>query len=384
MQLVIFAPKFANSNLKKIRVFVEGHWFDEPFQSPCAYLYGLYSRLSADRDFEVFLAARYPEKAEAFFNGNDKITYLRYNASSKFYRLAVDIPSMIERHKISIAHYQYVSPLTKKSRELVTLHDLLFKDFTDYFPWTYRWSKNALFYFSAKKADLVTTVSNYSADAIRRHYRIDDRKLFVTPNGVSEKFLSPHAAAKDVKSKYGLKAYILCVSRIEPRKNHIQLLKAYVELELWRKNIQLVFIGRKDIPVAEMDHYIERMPDEAKKNFFHFTGISEDELIAFYQGASLFVYPSIGEGFGIPPLEAAAVKTKVLCSNATAMSDFDFFGEDLFDPNDKETLKRKIVSKLHEQNPYRLTEIANVVDKKYNWDTIAEAFGNRMKALVNY
>lgn len=362
---------------------MEGHWFDEPFQSPCSYLYGLYSRLAADSDYEIFVGSKYPEKASKYFNNNSAINFLEYKSSSKFYRLAIDIPALLQQYKITTAHYQFVSPLTKKSREVVTLHDLLFKDFADYFPLTYRVSKDILFYYAAKKADLVTTVSNYSANAIKRHYKIDDDKLFVTPNGVSENFFVPQRSNVDIKKKFSLKDYILCVSRIEPRKNHIQLLKSYSELGLWNRGIQLVMVGRKDIPVPEMDHYIDQLPKEVKSNILHFSGISESELIAFYQNASLFVYPSIGEGFGIPPLEAASVKTKVLCSNATAMSDFSFFAGDLFDPHDKEELKRKILAKLAEQTPERLDQIAQIINKNYNWDNIADTFSARIKSLQN-
>jgi glycosyltransferase involved in cell wall biosynthesis len=368
--------------MRKIKVFVDGHWFDDPFQSPCSYIIGLYSVLSSDPEFEIYIAARNMELLRDAFNNNSRINYLQYSSHSKYYRLAIDIPRLIKKYNIDIAHYQYVSPLIKNTKEIVTIHDVLFKDFPKQFPLLYKLSKDLLFFLSSYRADLIATVSTYSLNALIKHYKLNPIKTIITPNGISNDFLETHNEdIVDIKSKYNLDQYILCVSRIEPRKNHITLVKAYVQLQLWKSNIKLVLIGRKDIPVQTLETYIKGLPIEIQNSILHIDRISTPELISFYKKASIAIYPSIAEGFGIPPIEAACLKTKVLCSNATAMADFNFFGNDLFDPLNIEELKNKIQTKLSANDTVRLQNISSLVIENYNWKKIAGDFSTRIKKM---
>lgn len=369
--------------MKKIKLFVDGHWFDEPYQSTGVFLKGLYNELIDDDRFEIYFAAANIEQLKTAFNNSDKIKYLPFKSHSKYYRLAIDAPHLIERYKIDISHFQYTTPLVKKSREIVTIHDLLFKEFKDLFPWSYRITKDFLFKRSAKRSDLITTVSKYSADSIIKHYKISPQKIKVIPNGISSDFFVDYDEndLPDVTKKYNLNKYILGINRIEPRKNHISLLKSYVELALWKKDIKLVLIGRQDIKVPELESYLNHLPAHVQKNILWLRNVNFTELLSFYKNASLFVYPSIAEGFGIPPLEAAALKTKTLCSNATAMADFSFFGNDLFDPTNIKELSHKILTKLEENNITRRNEIAHIIRDNYKWENIASDFASTVYAL---
>ena len=368
--------------MKKIKLFVDAHWFDDSFQSTAVFIKGLYSEIAADSRFELYMGAVNLENLKKEFN-NSEINYLQYTSHSKYYRLAIDIPRLIRKHKIDIAHYQYTSPLIKNTKEIVTIHDLLFLDFTNLFPWHYRTVKNFLFSRSAKRADLITTVSNYSFNAIVKHYNISQHKMLLTPNGVSKDFFRDfnRTPLPDIKSKYNLETYILYVSRIEPRKNHITLLKAYVESEIWKTDTKLVLIGREDIAVKEFDHYLNELPGNIRKNVIQLQNIAFEELMSFYQKAALFVYPSIAEGFGIPPLEAAALKTKTLCSNTTAMSDFVFFENDLFTPLDIGALSSKMIAKLKADDLGRREYLSRYIFDNYNWKLIASNFTARVVQL---
>ena len=369
--------------MKKIKLFVDGHWFDDLYQSPCGFLKGLYGELLNDDRFELYIAAVDLKQVRSEFNDSERIRYIPYKYRSKYYRLSIDIPGIIRRYKIDIAHYQYVSPIVKTCKEVITIHDVLFKDFPEQFPWTYRLSKDFLFKRSAGRADLITTVSGYSAEAIIRHYNLDPHKVKMIPYGISKDFIRHKEvrALPDVKSIFKLGDYLLCVSRVEPRKNHITLVKAYVELGLWKQNFKLVLIGRTDIRVEELEKYIDEQPDDIRKNILRLKNISFLELLGFYKEASLFVYPSIAEGFGVPPLEAGVLGTKILCSKETAMADFTFFGGDLFDPLNIEELKSKILFKLDEDDKPREEMISQKIRNKYNWEYIASEFADEIFAL---
>jgi glycosyltransferase involved in cell wall biosynthesis len=215
------------------------------------------------------------------------------------------------------------------------MHDVLFNDFRSLFSWQYRFSRNFLFRRSIKQAALKTTVSAYSAGRISRHFDIPENQLHVIPNGISSAFgngLSVERARDLVSEKYGIRNFILCVSRIEPRKNHLLLLDKFLELELYRQNISLVFIGHPSLQVTGLQKKIDRLTPEQKPFFHLINQVSQEDLEAFYQSCRVFVYPSGAEGFGIPPLEAAVCKVPVLCSNTTAMNDFVFLNHSLLTP----------------------------------------------------
>src|SRR5690606_19199058 len=94
--------------------------------------------------------------------------------------------------------------------------------------------------------------------------------------------------------------------------------------------------------------------------------------MAYYKHCALFVFPSFAEGFGIPPLEAMAMGSKVLCSKDTAMADFNLPDSLTFDPHNIEELKQKIEKQL--ENDEVLTEVYNNVLANYNWVKVAKTF----------
>ena len=102
--------------------------------------------------------------------------------------------------------------------------------------------------------------------------------------------------------------------------------------------------------------------------------MDDNDLLEFYRAAEVFVYPSRAEGFGIPPLEAAALGTPVICSNTSGMEQFSFFGEYHIDPFDLDGLKTKLVKILQTPPPSGiLEERSALIRQQYSWDRAAEA-----------
>ena len=366
---------------QKIKLLVDGHWFDYPHESTAVFLKGLYSELQHDDDFEIFIAAKDIQNLRIEFNHSEKLRYIKLNFSSKYNRLLFDFPWIIHTNKIDIAHYQYIAPFIKTTKEIVTIHDLLYKDFPDYFPFGYKLRNDIFFGRSARRSDLITSVSNYSIQAIHRHFKIAINKIQLVPNGISEGYFE-NPAFLNMREKYNLNDYILCVSRIEPRKNHLFLVKAYCELALWKSGLQLVLLGRQDIKVKELNAYLDSLSQPIRRNIIQLKNVSLVDLKNLYQQARIVVYPSLGEGFGIPPLEAAALKANVLCSNATAMSDFSFFKESLFDPYNLEEFKSKLIDNLTSADHQQRAQISEEIKLRYNWTAIAKTFAARVKQLL--
>jgi glycosyltransferase involved in cell wall biosynthesis len=360
-----------------MNILIDAHIFDDKFQGTRTYIKGLYSALTPlAKDWNFYFVANDINNLQKEFGTGNNIHYISLNSKNKYYRLLIDLPKIIKKNKIDIAHYQYISPFIKNTKNIVTTHDILFKEkrFKNYFPLKYRVLNDILFKMSAKKADVLLTVSEYSRNKIAQYYKIPLKDIFVTPNAVSDDF-SCNNNSNSIKEKYNLDKYILYVSRIEPRKNHIILLQAYTELKLWEEGYKLVFIGLEDIISQELNGYKNNYKKLLKDNVLWLEGIAHEELKCFYKNSDLFVFPSFAEGFGIPPLEAISMGKKVLCSNTTAMQDFEFPENMTFNPSDVNELKMKI--KILLSNEFSdITKVKEELLIKYNWASIANNFYN--------
>ncbi len=326
--------------MKKIKLLVDARVIGGEGQGSATYIKGIYNALMDlyGEHYEIFFSGYHKQAVvESFLGKIDEEHFISMKKEMKLIQFYKTYPKIIENYKIDFAHFQYIIPFVKNSKTIVTTHDLLFNDFPTEFKFPYRLQRNYLFKRSARLSDIRLTVSNYSRDAINRHYKIDPTTIKVTANAVHKRFLEPYNKLDSINyiaSKHQISNYILYVSRIEPRKNHELLLKAYCRLELWKKNIPLVFIGNNTANSRYLDSLLTPLPLEITQNIHWIKYVSDKDLFEFYRAANLFVYPSKAEGFGIPPLEATALKINTICSNSTAMKDFTFLGDNQFDPNE--------------------------------------------------
>lgn len=356
-----------------MKLLVDCHGFDFNIsQGITTYIEGLYrSVIRLSSEIEFYFVAKDIDKIKAIFGESDKIKYIPLTSKNRIYRLLFEIPRIVKKYKIDVAHYQYVSPIIKNCKTIVTLHDILFIDFPEYFPFSYRFFKGISFELSAKRADLLCTVSEYSRIQISHHYKINSNGIIITPNAVSDDF---YLIEGDKPSSFPDK-YVLYVSRIEPRKNHITAVHSFVRTNLFEKGYKLVFIGRETVFTEELHKTIENLPKFIKDHILFIPQVSFENLKLWYKYASLFLYPTLAEGFGIPPIEAGAACIPVICNNTTAMSDFKMFGENLIDFMDEEKLDDRIIRQLSSSN--NMSELKNIseeIKKTYNWDNIAKKF----------
>jgi len=208
-----------------------------------------------------------------------------------------------------------INPHIKAKNKIVTIHDFSFENIN----WHPRervefFKKN--FWSNIYEADHIITVSNFIKKEIMTKLNFDSHKISVIYNGVD------HTVFKPInKDNYKLilpEKFILFVGSLEPRKNLISLLKAYNKLDKnLKKEYKLLLVGDKGWENKEIKNYIE-----LNKDYMHYLGYVGDELLAeIYNRASLFVYPSLYEGFGMPPLEAMSCGAPVLVSNIEVMKE---------------------------------------------------------------
>jgi glycosyltransferase involved in cell wall biosynthesis len=209
--------------------------------------------------------------------------------------------------------------------------------------WIYRyWLPHIL-----PKVEAVITISEQSRRDITKYLPVEPEKVTVTKLAASRNFLvMPDDEVIPVLKRHQISyPYILYVGSIEPRKNLLRLLEAYRQLRLWSTKWRLVIIGArnywKSSPV--MDHVAEFGLEQCVR----FTGyVPDEDLPALYNGADLFVFPSLYEGFGLPVLEAMACGTPVVTSNSSSLPEVAGDAALLVDPYDVEAIAAAMVRVL--------------------------------------
>jgi glycosyltransferase involved in cell wall biosynthesis len=361
-----------------MRIFVDGYLLNKEHQGTKTYIKELYKEFAKQNtSFIIYIGCFIDERIECEFNDFKNIKFIYYKGRNRFLRMLFEIPKVITENKFDYAHFQYVIPFfkLKTCKYIVTIHDILFNDFPEYFSFFYRLKRNFLFKRSAKKSDVLMTVSEYSKKRIQEVYKTKKKEIFITPNGVSNVFLKEYIKEDSIKyvfSKYKVKSYLLFVSRIEPRKNQQAIIKVFSELE--NSDLNVVFIGSKTLENNILNKEYQKLSSNLKKRIYFFNAINEVDLVEFYRAAKVFVYPSFAEGFGIPPLEAAALKIPVISANNTALEDFSFFKPYHIDISDLVLFKSKLIDILESNNRHNLINIKNKIKEKYTWEQSSKEF----------
>lgn len=192
-----------------------------------------------------------------------------------------------------------------------------------------------------KKCKAIITISRFSEDRIAERLHVDGKKLWRIYCGVDQKFLGYQKNGARVMEKYTLpEKYILSLSTLEPRKNLPLLIQAYQRLVIEKHcSIPLVLAGRKG---WKMDGLLSSIPEAVKKQIYVTGFVDDEDLPALYANAELFVFPSMYEGFGIPPLEAMACGTRVLSSDAASLPEVLGDAAEYFVNKDEQSLYEKL------------------------------------------
>jgi glycosyltransferase involved in cell wall biosynthesis len=224
---------------------------------------------------------------------------------------------------VDLFHFPgFVARPLRNAKAVVTIHDLAFRRMPDFSE-----ARNAAFLnkhvpLTLERAALVLVDSKFTASELSELYGYPGDKTRVIPLGVEEGFYPrPEEESYRLCRQYGLpERFILCVSTIEPRKNIGTLLEAYGLLREGGGEVpDLVIIGGRGW--RGEDEKIERIIEKLKlRDAVKLLGyVERGAMPALYSAATLFVFPSLYEGFGLPPIEAMACGLPVICSNAPSL-----------------------------------------------------------------
>lgn len=291
------------------------------------------------------------------------------------------LPAMLRKYKIDLflSPDSYMSLSTKVPTCLV-VHDLAFEHYPDHFVLSHRLYWRHYSPLFARKARRIATVSTFSKEDIIRCYGIPASKIDVVYNGAHDEYRPlSHEERELVKQKYADGCeYFVFAGALHPRKNIVNLLKAFVEFKKrQRSNMKLVIAGRYAWKYQEVDQMRAEMPYKEDVKWVGYMNV--DELSQVIGGAYALVYASLFEGFGIPILEALQCDVPAIVSNTSSMPEVAGDAALLVDPANYED----IANKMHllykdEALRARLIAHARIQVKKFDWEHSARRLWDSM------
>ncbi len=274
--------------------------------------------------------------------------------------------------------------LTTKVPQCLVVHDLGFLHYPEFYKRSHQLYLKKYSPQFIKKAKSVLTVSQFSKDDIIKQYQTNEAKISVVYNGVKEVF-KPLTFDEQmaVKEKYtGGTEFFLYVGAIHPRKNLVNLLKAFsIFKRRLKSSMKLVLAGRL---AWKNEVFITLLQTYKYKEDVVLTGyIAEEDLAQLMGAAYALVYPSLLEGFGVPVVEAMQCGVPVLTSKDSAMQEISEGSALCFDPANIDDIADKLMLIYKDENGRKaLIEMGLATAKKYSWQRTADAVWEGMVEAV--
>lgn len=283
----------------------------------------------------------------------------------------IQLPGFLKRHDIHFLHCPHFNvPLFYRGRLIVTIHDLIPLRIPQASSIVHRMAFRTLCLKGCAKADAVIASSRYTQSDLEA-LGVPGEKIHVIPLGVRTLPEVTYQTQLAVLSKYGITSpFLLYVGNLKPHKNSAFLLSLQQALRDDIPGIQLVLVGRLDRRYKELT--IALKGSEARG--VHLLGyLPSDELAALVRSASVFLFPSLYEGFGVPPLEAMLCGTPVVASNCTSIPEVLGDAAILLDPTSTPDWKAA-VHQLISNPQYRqeMIEKGQRRAKIFSWAATAE------------
>jgi glycosyltransferase involved in cell wall biosynthesis len=283
------------------------------------------------------------------------------------------VPLVLQRERPDVYHApHYVLPAAVPCPSVVTIHDCIHLMFPQYLPnrRAYLYARTVM-WAAARRADAILTVSEASKRDILRFFDVKPEKVVVVHNAIDERFWTP-PAEEDValvRERYQLEhGFVLYAGNIKPHKNLIRLIEAFDQIRRGGfEEMKLLIIGDE---ISKMPALRRAVHQHHLHKHVRFLGYVSDETLAIlYRLAAVFVFPSIYEGFGLPPLEAMASGTPVVTSNVSSLPEVTGDAAVLVNPHDTSSIVagvRRVLSDPDFANQLRVK--GPVRAREFSWE----------------
>jgi len=299
--------------------------------------------------------------------------------------------NILNKEKLDLMHFTHFNaPIFYSRPSIVTIHDLTLS----FYPGKKnlsilrRLGYNLTLKTIVKKAKKVITISQNSKKDLMKILGTPESKIKIIYQGIGEKFkvIEDKNIIKKTLSKYHIQnPFFLYTGVWRSHKNIPNLIKAFhqIRTNFELPNLQLAITGKEDPFYPEVKNTIKQLNED--KNIILTGLVSEDELIALYNGANIYVFPSLYEGFGLPPLEAMACKTPVAVSQVSSIPEICGKGNAVFfDPKNVNDIAQRIYALYkNKELQTRLIKNGSLRVKQFTWSSMAENTYNLYKTCLS-
>jgi glycosyltransferase involved in cell wall biosynthesis len=360
-----------------MRIGIVTNCIDEEHPSYTVYTHNLVKGLNVlDKDNEYFLVHHTKSDLDVYsFNKDTLIPLPSFKPASGLIWRYFSLKNGLRKLDLDIAHDPRgvgVFAFDQPCKKVVTIHDLSSMAFPSINPGGFL--AHRLFgKRTVEKCEKIITVSEFTKSEVIKYLKCPADKIEVIYNGKDDKFkVLGQKEIAGLRKKYNLDfPFILFVGVLQPRKNVPALIKAYASLKKRGIKHKLVIAGGKG---WKYDDIFKTVKDLELQKDVIFTGsIPKDDLPILYNAADVFVFPSVYEGFGIPPLEAMACGVPVITSKTTSLPEVVGDAGLLIDPQDISALADAIYRVLDDSDQ-RSDMIKKGLEraKRFSWERCAK------------